>query len=394
MGRPAEDLHARARVVAVAGCVLGLAATLVPHGLVFRENRIVSGQARSLAASLGPWGWALLALWLLAGIMALSPAPLRVKGLVVTVLGALAPPLVTWRSGVEAFAWVRTASDIGRTSLGTGFWLTLFASYMVIFAATAWMRRGALRAALTYLPVLGVAALLASGAGAEFSIVREYRNNSDEFWRHLSVHMSYVVAAVGSGLVLGLALGLLAAKRTRLEPAVFGMLNVVEVMPTLAFIGLMNPVLTALSDRMPVLQELGIRGVGWTPVVIVLTAYATYPIARNTHAAVASLDPGVVDAARGVGMGRWRLLLEVELPLALPVIMAGLRVALVQTTAGAIIAGLVGGGGLGTFVFVGAGETATDLILLGVIPIVALALLFDRIVLAVQRPMASWGAPA
>jgi osmoprotectant transport system permease protein len=86
-------------------------------------------------------------------------------------------------------------------------------------------------------------------------------------------------------------------------------------------------------------------------------------------------------------MGRLRRLAEIELPLAMPVIVAGLRIALVQTTAGAIVAGLVGGGGLGTFVFLGAGETATDLILLGVLPIMALALTFDRGVLALQRAL-------
>ena len=136
------------------------------------------------------------------------------------------------------------------------------------------------------------------------------------------------------------------------------------------------------------------RGVGWAPVIIVLTAYAMYPIARNSYTAITTLDPAVLDAARGVGMTRSRRLLEVELPMATPVILAGLRVALVQTTAGAIIAGLVGGGGLGTFVFLGAAQTATDLILLGTIPIVVMALFFDRSALAVQRLLGRWGVSA
>jgi osmoprotectant transport system permease protein len=186
----------------------------------------------------------------------------------------------------------------------------------------------------------------------------------------------------------------LAVRRRALEPAIFGTLNVLQVFPTLAFIGLMNPILSGLSDRVTLFEQLGVRGVGWAPVVIVLSAYAVYPIARNAYTSLASLDPSVLDAARGVGMGRSRMLAEVELPLALPVIVAGLRVALVQTTAGAIVAGLVGGGGLGTFVFLGAGETATDLILLGVIPIMVLALFFDRSVLALQRRLQPWDAPA
>jgi osmoprotectant transport system permease protein len=190
--------------------------------------------------------------------------------------------------------------------------------------------------------------------------------------------------------VSGLILGLLAVRRRSLEPAIFGTLNVLQVFPTLAFIGLMNPILTGASDRIPLLDTLGVRGVGWAPVIIVLSAYAVYPIARNTYTSLASLDPGVLDAARGVGMSSTRMLAEIEFPLALPIIIAGLRVALVQTTAGAIVAGLIGGGGLGTFVFLGAGETATDLILLGVIPIMVLALFFDRSVLALQRALQPW----
>ena len=128
--------------------------------------------------------------------------------------------------------------------------------------------------------------------------------------------------------------------------------------------------------------------------LIVLTAYAMYPIARNSYTAMTTLDPAVLDAAKGAGMKRVRQLFEVELPIAAPVIRAGLRIALVQTTAGAIIAGLVGGGGLGTFVFLGAAQTATDLILLGTIPIVVMALFFDRSTLTVQRFLGRWGVTA
>jgi osmoprotectant transport system permease protein len=84
-------------------------------------------------------------------------------------------------------------------------------------------------------------------------------------------------------------------------------------------------------------------------------------------------------------MGRWRSLKEVELPLAFPVVLAGIRIALVQSTAGAIIAAFVGGGGLGTIMFMGLEQTSMDLVLVGVIPIVALALLFDTLLRAVER---------
>ena len=299
-----------------------------------------------------------------------------------------------WSAGAAAAAWVAATSDIARTSLLWAAWLSLFASYVVIFAATAWLPPGRMRGLLTYLPVLAIIALMVTGQLSELAVAREYQNNAEDFAVELRLHLAYVASAVSIGLVSGLALGLLAVRRRALEPAIFGTLNVLQVFPTLAFIGLMNPILSGMSNRVTLLEQLGVRGVGWAPVVIVLSAYAVYPIARNAYTSLASLDPSVLDAARGVGMGRSRMLAEVELPLALPVIVAGLRVALVQTTAGAIVAGLVGGGGLGTFVFLGAGETATDLILLGVIPIMVLALFFDRSVLALQRKLQPWDANA
>jgi len=130
---------------------------------------------------------------------------------------------------------------------------------------------------------------------------------------------------------------------------------------------------------------LGISGIGWAPVMVVLLVYALFPVARNTLAAIQQLDPAVLDTAKGMGMGRWRSLWEVELPLALSVVLAGVRIALVQSTSGAIIAAFVGGGGLGTIVFLGLEQTSMDLVLVGVIPIVALALFFDALLRVVEH---------
>lgn len=390
MSKKPGTVREYAKVVAVTGALTGAAAAFVPSGISFNENRIIEGEPVSLVVGLGAWGWVIVGVWIAAALVALSPLPDRVRGNVATLLGGAAPVLMLWAAGAAAAAWVQQSSDIARTSLLWASWLSLFASYVVIFAATAWLAPGWRRGLLTYLPVIGVIALALTGRLSQLSVALEYANNADDFAVQLRLHLAYVAGAVSVGLVLGLALGLLAHRKRAFEPVVFGTLNVLQVFPTLAFIGLMYPVLSGLSDRFAVFERLGVRGVGWAPVIIVLSAYAVYPIARNTYTALTSLDGGVLDAARGVGMGRTRLLLEVELPLALPVIVAGLRVALVQTTAGAIVAGLIGGGGLGTFVFLGAAETATDLILLGVIPIMVLALFFDRSALALQRALQPW----
>jgi osmoprotectant transport system permease protein len=147
----------------------------------------------------------------------------------------------------------------------------------------------------------------------------------------------------------------------------------------------MIPVMAALGQHIPGLKAAGVSGIGWAPVMVVLLLYSLYPVTRNTMVAIQQLEPEVLDAAKGSGMNRSRTFWEVELPLAFPVVLAGVRVALVQSTAGAIIAAFVGGGGLGTIMFMGLEQTSMDLVLVGVIPIVLLALCFDALLRAIEH---------
>ncbi|MGB4592837.1 MAG: ABC transporter permease, partial [Coriobacteriia bacterium] len=236
---------------------------------------------------------------------------------------------------------------------------------------------------------LAVLGLLASGALAELAVLREYANAREAFWQAFSQHLAFTAGATGIAVVLGIALGVWSARRSLAETAIFGVLNVAQVMPTLAFIGLLIPPMSWIGDNVQAAHAIGIAGIGWAPVFLVLVSYALYPITRNTHTAMRTLDAGIVDAARGMGMSARQRLLQVELPLAFPVVLAGVRIALVQTTAGAIIAALVGGGGLGRIVFYGLEQTAQDLVLLGVAPIVMLALTFDSTLRAVGSMFAA-----
>ena len=371
-----------------------MARRFTPGDRALRPNRIVDGTSATAGEALGGPAWFLAAGWVVAGTLAVLPLPTRVKGWSVGLLAGAVATASTWLVGGLATAYLAEKSDVARLSLGGSFWVSLLASYLVVFASRAWLKHSWERVVVCYLPLAAIAGLLFTGRLSSLSIMREYASNAGQFADQVGQHLAYVVGATLAGIVLGVPLGVLAARRRRAEPVVFTVLNIFEVLPVLAFIGLLNPVLSWLSERIPVLAEWGVRPVGWAPVLIVLTAYAMYPIARNTHTALTTLDPATVDAARGIGMGTLRRLFEVELPLAAPTIVAGIRIAVVQTTAGAIIAGLVGGGGLGTFVFLGASQTATDLVLLGTIPIVALGLFFDRVTLGIQQLISLRGAPA
>jgi osmoprotectant transport system permease protein len=160
---------------------------------------------------------------------------------------------------------------------------------------------------------------------------------------------------------------------------VFTVTSGLQTIPSLALFGLMIAPLAFLSRQVPALRELGIRGVGNAPAIIALTLYGLLPIVRNTFVGLKSIDRGVLDAGRGMGMSRPQLLLMVQLPIALPIILTGLRITAVQTVGNAAVAALIGARGLGNFVFQGLGQAAPDLIVLGALPIVVLAVVVDRV---------------
>jgi osmoprotectant transport system permease protein len=341
-----------------------------------RPNRILSGTDASAFQAFGSGAWLLVGLWALVLVGCLPPAGrfgAHIRGLAANAVMVASTLLVA--SGADRF--LAEKGDIARVSLGLSFWLTLLASYIVIFSALQRLDGPVGRIAVSVSGVSGIALLLFTGRLGSLSILREYAVNAESFRTALSQQLAYTVGATGIALVIGLAIGVAAAKNPRVEGPVFAVLNIAQVLPALSFIGLMIVPMGWLGANVPGLRALGVSGIGWAPVFLVLLSYALYPITRNVFTALKTLDAGVTDAARGMGMRSAQRLISIELPLALPVILAGVRIAAVQTTAAAILAALVGGGGLGQIVFFGVQQTAQDLVLLGVIPIVGLALIID-----------------
>ena len=178
-------------------------------------------------------------------------------------------------------------------------------------------------------------------------------------------------------MLIGVPLGVALVRRPRRQGPLFAVLNLLQTIPSIALFGLLLVPLSALAQRGARPRALGIGGIGPAPAVIALILYALLPIVRNSVAGIAGVDPAVIDAARGMGMTRRQLFWRVELPLALPLLLAGLRIVTVQAVGLAVIAALIGAGGLGSFVFEGLGQYAADLVLLGALPAIMLALAAD-----------------
>ena len=177
-------------------------------------------------------------------------------------------------------------------------------------------------------------------------------------------HLLLVLSAMAAAILIGLPLGVLLTRRAAARPWLMGFASVMQTIPSLALFGFLIPI--------PL-----IGGIGKRTVIVSLVLYALLPILRNTFTGIAAVDRAVCESAIAMGMTDRQLLRQVQLPLAAPTILAGIRVATVTTIGTATIAAAIGGGGLGVFIFRGVASVDTAQILAGAIPAAAIALLAD-----------------
>ncbi|WP_229428420.1 ABC transporter permease [Microvirga pudoricolor] len=366
-GRPALFLD---RLGAVIALLIGVALFAAPF-VTYRANRIVSGEGRMM--------WDSVPIAMAFGLMALSVAVALVGTLVrhrFLRLAAAVVGLVAIFPAVGYAALFVTPPDntFARVSPGTGFWLLVFAFALLCGDSLSRMRLGPwMRLAALGLAVAAVTLLLTSGAWNGLSLLKEYANRADSFWVEARQHVLLAVGSLAAAVVVGLPIGMLCHRVPSVRGAILQVLNIIQTVPSIALFGILMVPLGLLAANVPLAAALGIRGIGAAPAFIALFLYALLPVVANTVVGLDQVPATVVDAARGMGMSKRQRLFGVELPLAFPIILTGIRIVLVQNLGLATIAALIGGGGFGTFIFQGVGQTAMDLVLLGAIPTVALS---------------------
>lgn len=349
-------------------------------------NRVLRGIDLDPAAVFGGWvfpiGLFILALATVQFLPAASHGQAgRVDALPVWRTAKAAAPWIS--AGLPTLLLVALASTplpdatydpaIARISLGSGSWLFCVGSLLVAGSGRTARRLRVVLALL--LPIAAAAAGLLSRLGLvrEFGVIRE--TFFSEFWRHLLLSFSSAALAILPGVFLGY----LCWRRPRVREWILGIVNVFQVAPTLSLLGLLMIPLTFLAVSFPALAAMGIRGIGFAPAFIVLFLYCLLPITANSLAGFTQVDRDVLDSAVAMGMEERQILARIAFPLALPLIFSGIRTALTQNIGNTILAGLIGGGGMGALIFLGLSQSASDLVILGTLPVVALALAADSV---------------
>ena len=381
----------------------GIAAASGLAFLSYAPNRLLSGTGISLAQVVNAADGRFTAFALVATLVpalmvgaGVFVRPTRATQFCVALTAAWLLAGLTWVAAEHA-AWLATSSpnaqSIARTSFGGAFW---------ILAALAWLAasdaisrlglKSGWRLAANAAVILPVVTMIATGALNQLSLLKEYINRKDVFDAALLQHVQLVMTSLAFALLVGVPLGIASVRNgkimRKLRPSLFATLGIIQTIPSIALFGLLMAPLALLAASVPVLAEWGIKGVGVTPAVIALALYTLLPVVRSTAAGLDQVPRPVVDAALGMGLSPRQSFWQVEVPLALPVLLAGLRVATVQIIGMAVVAALIGAGGFGAIMFQGLSGGALDLVLLGVVPVAAMALLVDGLLKAVALSLA------
>jgi osmoprotectant transport system permease protein len=372
-------------MMAILGVAIMLLSILLPGFLSVKETRISAALPVSLAS------FSVIGLVVLLAVSGVTML-LSFGGyyFLMGLAGGLAPVYGFFLAGSSAVQIASETGPFARVSPSTGLWILLLAGYVVVFAARRKLKdKRILSSLLVLIPIASFAVLLGSGHLRELAIMKEYANRSDRFLEETVRHLLIAGGAVVAGVIIGVPLGVAANSLPKVEKPVFGVVNFIQTIPSIALFGLLIAPLSYLSRSLPFLRELGITGVGWAPAMIALVLYSLLPIVRNTYSSLKVIPADTVEAARAMGMSRLQVLGKVEIPISLPVVLAGVRTAAVQAVGNTTMAALIGAGGLGVFVFQGLGQAAMDLVLLGALPIVALALIVDslmQLLIAILTP--------
>lgn len=364
-------------------CILGF---LNKQFMIIRPNRIENGKGISLLKSLDGnilfFATVFLILLFISGYLYLCICDTNTIVLELVLLIA-SVALYLFVTGSVATAAIVDMGTAARVSLGLGFWLLLIGIILFLWQSVKRSNRSSIWVLISCISI--VILLYWFGIIKDISIIREFSDKSERIYGELITHMQLTLGASLTGFVFSVGLSYLAYRIRRFEGLVAALSNFAQVVPTLSLLGLLMIPLAAIATSFPLLKSMGVSGIGFFPAYIVLTLYTLLPITSNTLSGFKMIPQSIIEASQAMGMNHAQMLVRVELPIALPAIFMGFRIALVQTVGNCILAGLVGGGGLGTILFLGLAQSAPDLVIVSSLLVVTIAVFFEVVLTNIEK---------
>jgi osmoprotectant transport system permease protein len=366
--------------VLILGSTIGIFTIIFLPLVSVKPNRLLPGEPVNIFEAYPLAGIAILSCWAVIVLLSLFTRKTRgfvLRDFVSLILADLAFFLLLFYVGLASKSLLSEDMPYGRVSIGAAVWVSILSLYTVHFSALKKLKKPFVRGVLTSIIPLILIIMLLSGFLSEISVVKEYYGRSDRFLLALNQHLFISFLAAGLGTLIGIPLGILSYRRKFLEKPIFAITNFLQTVPAIALFGLLILPLALLSERFSLLKSLGISGTGYAPALIAITLYSLLPIVRNTYTSLDIISKDIIEAGKGMGMNKKQLLTKIELPLAIPIVLAGIRLATVQAIGNTTLAALIGAGGFGKFIFQGVGQGAMDLIILGTLPVLFLAIVTD-----------------
>lgn len=360
--------------VSLLGAIINIIALSFFDYAIYRPSRVLSGVNLSAKALFGDGLYILLGMAIIIFLCLILLGKSTKIPFVISLVAFVFVGTLMFLLGEASRSVSFNTISSSRLSIGNGFFVSLAGILMVVSGVLKNHKNYFYKPLLHYAIIVIIAVFLLSGHLDNLSIIKELVNRRDTIADQMNTHFIIAILSVAVGIAIAFPIGVYIFKTKKTHTKLLFLINLGQTIPTLSLLGMIMIPLAFIGQNSIALNRLGIKGVGVLPAFIVLVVYALFPIVNNTVAGLKLLDENVLDTAKGMGMSSTQVFFRVELPLAFPVILGGIRTAITQSIGNTILAGLIGGGGLGSIIFLGLAQSAPDLILLGVIPILLISL--------------------
>jgi osmoprotectant transport system permease protein len=358
------------------GALLGLLFLNSPNFMIFKKMRIMGTQDISAANSLGDSFYILLALNVILFTIALFSGKNKWLRRISALLAGLLIVGLFYFSDHALLNITLEKTAYSRMSIGIDMWLVIICYASVIIKANEHETSRFFRMFMICCPFVLLAVLLFSGKMDQLGIMMEYYTYKVKFLTALNQHVLISLLVIATGIAIGIPLGYLVNEKRHFENFFIPFINITETLPAISLIAIVMIPLSMLSNQFPLLKQIGISGFGIAAPFVALVFYAIFPIVHNTQAAFKMIRSEYIEIGRSLGMNSRQIFLQVKMPIALPVIMSGIRIAVVYSVSGVTLAAFIGGGGLGTFILQ---NDSMDFVLLGALPVIGITFIADSI---------------